>query len=89
MATISYFLVLRKTEDMTFAVPALFVLFGIVVLISILFDLYKFHVINSQTSRSKVTLIGIILDEGSEFDELFVKIGCAIELRSESFFTEI
>ena len=45
---------------MTFAVPALFVLFGIVVLISILFDLYKFRVINPFKGN---LFVGSDLDE--------------------------
>jgi hypothetical protein len=44
---VSYAVVLRD-KDLTIAVPALFVLFGVVVLISILYDLRRFHVITPK-----------------------------------------
>jgi hypothetical protein len=43
ISILSYFLVMRN-EYPAVAIPALFVLFGIVILISILFDLNRFHV---------------------------------------------
>ncbi len=47
---ISYFLVGRN-EDVQ-AIPALFVLFGIVTLISVLYDIQRFHAITKPNTES-------------------------------------
>ena len=43
---ISY-LIIQRNEDVQ-AIPVLFVLFGVVTLISILFDINRFHVLNPK-----------------------------------------
>ena len=50
---ISY-IIIRKNADVG-ALPLLFVLFGIVILISILYDIQRFHAITKPGGESKTT----------------------------------
>ncbi len=47
--TLISYLVILKNEGVQ-AIPVLFVLFGVVMLISILFDINRFHVLNPKSN---------------------------------------
>lgn len=46
------YLIILKNEDVQ-AIPVLFVLFGVVLLISVLYDISRFHVLNPSPNTEK------------------------------------